>query len=138
MSLPPSSSPSPSADEPGTSPARQTAAVRAGPALERTLLFITWLVPAVEQFPRSQRFLLGDRLQSLALDLLEVLIEAQYQRSPRAELQRANLLLEKQRLLWRVAYNLRHADVKRYEHAAREFDEIGRRVGAWMKRLGAA
>lgn len=111
---------------------------RASPAIDRLMLYITWLVPVLEQFPRSQRFLLGDRLQGLALDLLEALVEAQYRKAPRAELQRANLLLEKQRLLWRVAYNLRHADVRRYEHAAREIDEIGRRIGAWLKKLGPA
>ena len=113
-------------------------ASRASPAVDRLMLYITWLVPVLEQFPRSQRFLLGDRLQGLALDLLEALVEAQYRKAPRAELQRANLLLEKQRLLWRVAYNLRHADVRRYEHAAREIDEIGRRIGAWLKKLGPA
>ena len=102
------------------------------------MLYITWLVPVLEQFPRSQRFLLGDRLQGLALDLLEALVEAQYRKAPRAELQRANLLLEKQRLLWRVAYNLRHADVRRYARAAREVNEIGRRIGAWLKKLGGS
>ena len=111
---------------------------RAGPALERLVLYLTWLVPVLEGFPRSQRFLLGDRLQGLALDLMEVLVDAQYRKQPRAELQRANLLLEKQRLLWRVVYNLKFADVRRYEHAAREIDQIGQRIGAWLKKLGAA
>ncbi len=111
-------------------------APRAGMALDRAMLYITWLVPVLEQFPRSQRFLLGDRLQTHALDVVDVLVEAQYRKQPRAELLRANVLLEKQRLLWRVAYNLRHADPKRYEHAARELDEIGRRIGAWLKKLG--
>ena len=83
---------------------------RGGPALERVVLYLTWLVPVQEQSPRSQRFLLGDRLQGLALDLLELRLEAQYRKAPRAELQRANPLLEKQRLLWRVAYKLRLAD----------------------------
>ena len=40
--------------------------------------FVLWLVPTVERFPRSQRFLLGDRLQATALDVLERLIEATY------------------------------------------------------------
>ena len=44
------------------------------------MLYFTWLVPVVEQFPRSQRFLPGDRLQGLALDLLEALIEAHTKR----------------------------------------------------------
>jgi len=39
-------------------------AARAGVALERAMLFATWLVPVVERFPRRQRFLLDDRLQT--------------------------------------------------------------------------
>ena len=33
-----------------------------GPALESHLRFLLWSIPAVERFPRSQKFLLGDRL----------------------------------------------------------------------------
>jgi len=50
------------------------------PALEAMYQFITWLVPTVEKFPRSQKFLLGDRIQTSALDVLERLIEATYTR----------------------------------------------------------
>ena len=45
-----------------------------GPALHAHYRFILWLVPAVARFPRSQKFLLGDRIQGL--DVLEALIEA--------------------------------------------------------------
>jgi hypothetical protein len=38
--------------------------------------FLRWLVPTVEKFPRSQKFTLGDRIESTALDVLERLIEA--------------------------------------------------------------
>ncbi len=31
-----------------------------GPALESHFRFLAWLVPTVERFPRSQKFLLGD------------------------------------------------------------------------------
>ena len=41
---------------------------RAGPALESMYRFVLWLVPAVEKFPRRQKFLLGDRLQATAID----------------------------------------------------------------------
>ena len=34
-----------------------------GPALEAMYQVRTWLVPTVETFPRSQKFLLGDRIQ---------------------------------------------------------------------------
>ena len=33
--------------------------------------FVPWLVPTVNRFPKSQRFLLGDRIQNAAIDVLE-------------------------------------------------------------------
>jgi len=51
-----------------------------GPALESHQRFLTWLIPTLEKFPRAQRFLLGDRIESTALDVLERLIEATYTR----------------------------------------------------------
>ena len=58
-----------------------TQAQRTGPALETMYQFLLWLVPAVEKFPRRQKFLLGDRIQTTALDVLERLIEATYTRA---------------------------------------------------------
>jgi hypothetical protein len=106
---------------------------RTGPALEAHQQFILWLVPTVEKFPRSQKFTLGDRIQSTALDVLEALIEATYTRDRRGHLARANLGLEKLRVLLRLAAELRHLHPRRYEHAARSVDAIGRLVGGWQK-----
>ncbi|WP_419939808.1 diversity-generating retroelement protein Avd [Candidatus Palauibacter sp.] len=104
-----------------------------GAALEGHYRFILWLVPTLEKFPHSQCFLLGDRIQRAALDVLESLIEATYTRQRRNHLSRANLGIEKLRFLLRLAHDLRHLDARRYEHAARSLDETGRRIGAWMK-----
>ena len=106
---------------------------RTGPAVEAHQQFILWLVPTIEKFPRSQKFLLGDRIQSTALDVLEALIEATYTRDRRGHLARANLGLEKLRVFFRLATDLKHLDVRRYEYAARSIDEIGRLVGGWAK-----
>ena len=54
---------------------------RTGPAVEAQFQFLQWLVPTIEGFPRSQKFTLGDRIQSTALDVLEALIEARCRRS---------------------------------------------------------
>ncbi len=95
--------------------------------------FLLWLVPTVEKFPRSQKFLLGDRIQTTALDVLERLIEATYTKARGPILQQANLGIEKLRILVRLAGDLRHLDLRRYEHAARSLDDVGRLVGGWMK-----
>jgi 23S rRNA-intervening sequence protein len=104
-----------------------------GPALEAHFQFILWLVPTVEKFPRQQKFLLGDRIQTTALDVLESLVEATYTRDRRALLARANLGIEKLRFFFRLAVELKHLDRRRYEFASRSLDEIGRLVGGWRK-----
>ena len=106
---------------------------KSGVALEKTYQFLLWLIPAVEKFPRTQKFLLGDRMQTLALDVQESLIEATYSKSPTAHLLACNLRLEKLRFLLRLAMDLRYLDLKRYEFAAKAIDEIGRLVGGWKK-----
>jgi hypothetical protein len=53
--------------------ARQTGAV-----LEAHFQFLQWLFPAIARFPRGQKLLLTDRIQSIALDILESLMEATY------------------------------------------------------------
>ena len=111
-----------------TSDARRT-----GPALEAHFQFLLWLAPTVEKFPRSQKFVLGDRIQTTALDVLDVLIEATYTRDRRVHLARANLGLEKLRFHIRLAAEMKHLDIRRYEYAARTLDEIGRLVGGWAK-----
>jgi hypothetical protein len=87
----------------------------------------------VEKFPRSQKFVLGDRIENAALDMIEGLIEATYTGDRKPILRRVNLLVEKQRYLIRLAMTLRHLDLRRYEFAARSLDEIGRLVGGWAK-----
>ena len=47
----------------GAAPPPADRARRTGAALEAHYRFLLWLVPAVERFPRSQKFLLGDRIQ---------------------------------------------------------------------------
>lgn len=106
---------------------------RTGPAVEAQFQFLMWLVPAIEKFPRSQKFLLGDRIQTTALDVLENLVEATYTRDRKGQLARANLGIEKLRFYFRLAVELQYLDRRRYEHAARTLDEIGRLIGGWAK-----
>ena len=106
---------------------------RTGAAVEAHFQFLMWLVPAVDKFPRTQKFLLGDRIQGTALDVLECLIEATYTRDRKGHLARANLGIEKLRFFFRLAVELHYLDRRRYQHAARTLDEIGRLIGGWTK-----
>jgi hypothetical protein len=72
------------------------------------------LIPALNRFPRDQRFLLGDRIQCLAHDVMELLIEANYTRERRAQLVGANLAIEKLRYFIRLAVEMHYLDRRRY------------------------
>ncbi len=109
------------------------AARRFGPAIEAMHVFLKWGAPVVEGFPRAYKFTLGDRIVATALDTLERLIEATYDRERQKPLQAANLGIEKLRHLFRLAFTLQCLDERRYEHAARQLDEIGRMIGGWKK-----
>jgi hypothetical protein len=106
---------------------------RTGAAIEAHYQFLAWLAPTIEKFPKSHKFTIGDRIETIALDVLETLIEATYTRERTQHLRRANLGIEKLRFLLRLAADLRLLDRRRYEHAARTLDDTGRLVGAWMK-----
>ena len=106
---------------------------RTGPALEAMYQLVRWLIPTLDRFPRRQKFLLGDRIQTTALDGLERLVEATFTRNRGRLLNQVNVDLDKLRLLLRLAKELGHLDARRYEHGARRLEEVGRLVGGWRR-----
>lgn len=106
------------------------------PILERTYDFLKWLVPAIGQFPRQQRYLLGDRIETAALELLDLLVEAQTSPVTRQEVLRcAGIRVDRLAYLLRLSRDLNLLSPHRYEHAARVVAELGAQVGAWLKRV---
>ena len=81
-------------------------AKRTGAAVEAHYQFLLWLLPTIEKFPRSHKFTLGDRIEIIALNVLEALIEATYTRDRADALRRGNLGIEKLRFLIRIAADL--------------------------------
>ena len=72
-------------------------------AITKLYDFLLWMIPKLEKFPRNQKFLIGDRIESLMLDILDLLIEAAYSKNKSPLLRSANLRLEKLRYLVRLS-----------------------------------
>ncbi len=104
-----------------------------GAAIEAHYQFVAWLVSTIEKFPKNHKFTIGDRIATIAFDVLESLIEATYTKERTQHLRRANLGIEKLRFLLRLATDIRLLDRNRYEHAARALDDTGRLIGGWIK-----
>jgi hypothetical protein len=92
-----------------------------------------WLIRKVENFPRSYRFSVGDRLVQGILDLLLRLVDAAYSRDKFRILSEVNGMLNRLRFLLRLAKDLNLLTVDSYGHAAERVEEIGRMVGGWRK-----
>ncbi|PZN82952.1 MAG: diversity-generating retroelement protein Avd [Candidatus Methylumidiphilus alinenensis] len=103
------------------------------PIFTRWMQFLEWLLPTTEKFPKRVRFTFADRIDSLALDIAEDLVEARYSRDKQPILRRINLRLEKLRILLRLCHSLRYLPHQAYEHASKALNEVGRMLGGWIK-----
>src|ERR1700732_1193209 len=64
---------------------------RTGPAVEAHYQFLLWLSPTIERFPKSHKFVFGDRILNVGLDVLEWLVAATITRDRKSHLGQANL-----------------------------------------------
>lgn len=102
-------------------------------AITKLYDLILWIIPKLQEFPRSQKFLLADRIECLLLDILEHLIDAAYTKKKDASLRAANLSLEKLRYLIRLSKDLKLLNLKSYEFISKAIDGVGSSVGGWLR-----
>jgi len=101
----------------------------------RTFDFLSWLLPATNNFPRAHRMSFTRRLLDAAFDLRERLEEANHRRdSNRLErLQRADEALDLVRVYLRLAVRWGWLTAGQYRHVSEMVAEIGRLVGGWSR-----
>ena len=103
-------------------------------------LFVLWeemlddLLDRTLKFPKVVRFTFSGRIDNLALDIFERVVEARYAPAgvKREALRHADLSLAKLRVLLRLAHKRRYLDHRGYEHVAERLDEAGRMIGGWL------
>jgi len=100
---------------------------------EKTYELILWLYPTVNKFPKSQRFVLGQQLENALLDILKGIIQANQERNKLEILKQVSIDLDKFRILFRLAKDLRFMSIKQYQFGAEKINEVGKVLGGWMK-----
>ncbi|MBI5399090.1 diversity-generating retroelement protein Avd [Candidatus Saganbacteria bacterium] len=105
--------------------------------ISRTYDLLKWLLPLVSKFPRDKRYTLGQRLENKLLDILALLLEANYSKVKIDLLKKANLELEIMRHLVRLCYDLQYMNLGRYEFCSGQLNEIGKLVGGWIRQQAA-
>lgn len=103
---------------------------------KKTYDFLIWLYPCLDKFPKSQKFVLGNRIMENVLDFLEILIETNNAYEKKDLLKKASIKLDEIRVLFRLAKDLRLINLKRYQVACEKINELGRILGGLRKRFG--
>ncbi len=103
------------------------------PIFTKWVDFLKWLLLTTEKFPKKVRFTFSDRLNNLALDIVEDLIEARFSKSKVGILKRANIKLEKIRILLRICFEQKLMAIQSYKFAMLSINEIGKMMGGWLK-----
>ncbi len=105
----------------------------------QTYDLLTWLLPQCERFPKTQRFVVTQRLLAAALDFQESIFEANARSGGArlAHLQAADAQLNKLRLYLRLAHHWAWLSAGQYEHVSRMVAGLGKLLGGWIKQTRA-
>jgi hypothetical protein len=111
--------------------------VKESPIFARTYDLLLWLIPQTLKFPREHRFTMAQRVQDVALDFQERIIEAGLSNGQRQDdhLSRADVDLTKLRFYLRLCKDLQLLSLGQYEHVSRMVMEIGKLLGGWRKKF---
>lgn len=103
------------------------------PVFVRWYKFLGWLLDTTEKFPKRVRFTISSRLDTMALDVLELIIEAAYTKDKTHLLKKANLEIEKMRILIRLCHDRHYISGNKYETAVKDLYETGKMLGGWIR-----
>lgn len=94
---------------------------------------ILWMYPLINKFPKKQRFVLGQQLENTLLEILKGIIQANQERNKLGTLKQVSVDLDKFRILYRLAKDLRFMSVRQYQFGAEKINEVGKILGGWMR-----
>ena len=105
------------------------------PIFTKWLDFVKWLFPMTDKLPKKVRFSITNRMNNLALDIVEDLIDARYSRERYQILRSTNLKLEKIRVLIRLCLEQQFIAHSTYRFAVKNINDTGKMLGGWKNSL---
>ena len=95
--------------------------------------YLLYLVQRVSKFPRNQRYLMGERLEMLSLEVMARLVAAAFSTEKLEILKDANIKLEQIRFHVRLCKDTKLLNLQHYEVMSKKLNDIGIQLGAWIK-----
>jgi len=93
-----------------------------------------YFFPVVERFPKHEKFVLQSTIKNCVLDIARKIIKANKIQNKKPILYDIDVMLEELRLMIRFSHQRKYLSNKKYEHAIKLLNEIGRLLGGWIKK----
>jgi len=105
------------------------------PIFEHWYKTLDWIFKTVERFPKFAKYSIASRIINEAMETLDNIIEAIYNKNRIPFLDKINLSLEKQRVMFRISCDRKFISKKQYEYISRELNKAGKMAGGWRKSI---
>ena len=102
---------------------------------QKTYDFLLWLKPTVQRFAKVHKYSLGIQLENEVLELLKKIVRANYKRDKKEFIEECFAHYEIVKILVRLSKEYKLLNIKQYEFASKELDEIGKLLGGWYKKF---
>lgn len=88
-------------------------------------------------FPKTSRYSLGAKIDSLFIEMLELIFIACYTKRGQklSHIENAIIKLDLLKFFLRISWEIKALDNKKYTVLSEQLDEIGRMIGGWAKQL---
>jgi tRNA(Ile)-lysidine synthase TilS/MesJ len=103
------------------------------PLYEKWFKILDWIMDRTNTYPKNIRFTMSQRIQNMALDVHDGIIEAIYTKKRLHILVSLNLYIEKLRSLMRLSYHRKYISMPQFEHIIHELNDAGKVLGGWIK-----
>ena len=88
-------------------------------------------------FPKTSRYTLGGKIDTLFLETTEFIYTACYQKGKEklSSIEKASVKLDLLKFFLRMSWEIKSLDNKKYTAISIRLDEIGRMLGGWAKKI---
>lgn len=87
-----------------------------------------------KHFPKHEKFVLGESIRKLTYELLELVVIINKKFHKKTDISQLNVKHEVLRQMINISFELGYATQKSYHHLSLLIDEIGKMIGAWIKK----
>jgi len=104
---------------------------------QRVYDLLLYILPILQRMPKAYRFTVVMQIENSLLEIVTLVARANKESDKRTTLFLLDIELDKARLLFRLAHDLRLLPTEKYGLVSERIVEIGKLLGGWQRSLKA-